>query len=266
MAVDLKKGEKLSLDKKPITAPQGKTAKQNDSGISPASKSGDKKTGNGPLKPILIIAGIILLIVIIWLLLRHCGSSSAEGPDQSTQTGEQNQSAQTETQVQSSQTEKQSQSSQAESQGQSAQTVKEDQSTQTASTDIQTPPVTSVPPTLPKTVFPEKTEILFVANSSALLPSASVWLNKTAGELSNYIKQNPDATFKIIGYAAVVYGPPDPGRLSLERANKIVSELRARNINASKLHAISGGETNRWGNNIDETNRSPNRRIVIQQE
>jgi outer membrane protein OmpA-like peptidoglycan-associated protein len=240
MAIDLKKGEKINLEKEPIITPQeGKTVKQDGSDISPASKSGGKQKGNTPLKPILIIVGIILLILIILLLLRTCGSLPAGKQDSSTQTVKQEPSAPTE---------------------------KQNQSTQTASTDIQNPPVTPDTPTLPKTVFPEKTEVLFEANSSALLPSASVWLDKTAGELSDYIKQNPDATFKVIGYVAVVYGFPDPVKLSQERANKVVSELSARNINVKKLQAISGGETNRWGNNSDEKNRSLNRRILIQQE
>jgi outer membrane protein OmpA-like peptidoglycan-associated protein len=79
------------------------------------------------------------------------------------------------------------------------------------------------------------------------------------------MEKNSDSTFQVIGYAAVFPEPPDPVALSLERANKVVSELVARKINVNKLQAVSGGETNRWGNNIDESGRAPNRRIVIQQ-
>jgi outer membrane protein OmpA-like peptidoglycan-associated protein len=126
-------------------------------------------------------------------------------------------------------------------------------------------PTRSEPPTK-SLVFDEKTEKLFVANSSELLPDASKWLDETARKLSEFIKEESDATFKVTGYAAVFPGLPDPVELSRERANKIISELGARDINANKLQAFSGGETDKWGNNIDEATRAPNRRIVIQQK
>jgi len=129
------------------------------------------------------------------------------------------------------------------------------------------PPVVTSPPVAPQPpeLFSERTEKLFVKDSSELLPPASSWLDDVAHDLSKHIEQNPDSTFQVIGYAAVFPGLPDPGVLSLERANKIISELVARKINANKLQAVSGGETNRWGHNIDESGRAPNRRIVIQQ-
>ena len=117
-----------------------------------------------------------------------------------------------------------------------------------------------------KIIFNERTEMLFIANSHDLLPSASEWLDGVADELLKYIEQNPNATFQVIGYIAVVPGTENPNILSLARANKVILELSARNINANKLQAISGGETNRWGNNIDELSRAPNRRIIIQVE
>lgn len=137
----------------------------------------------------------------------------------------------------------------------------------TVQTPIQSPPDPPPPqPVNEPLVFSEKTEMLFVANLSNLLPAASVWLDEIAAELSKYIEQNPDTVFQIIGYVAIVPGHPDANELSQERANKIVSELIARKINVNNLQAISGGETNRWGNNIDELSRAPNRRILIQKK
>ena len=116
-------------------------------------------------------------------------------------------------------------------------------------------------------ILSEMTEKLFVADSSELLPEAKDWLvKKVVPELSKFIEQNPSATFKVTGYAAVFPGLPDPVELSRERANKIISELGARGIDVNKLQAFSGGETNKWGNNFDESTRAPNRRIVIQQK
>jgi outer membrane protein OmpA-like peptidoglycan-associated protein len=111
------------------------------------------------------------------------------------------------------------------------------------------PPPQVVIPASPEIIFNEKTEMLFVANSSDLLPSATVWLDEVAFELSKYIELNPNAAFQIIGYVAVVSGLPEPKKLSQERANKVVFEFIARNIKENKLQAVSGGETNRWGNN-----------------
>jgi len=129
------------------------------------------------------------------------------------------------------------------------------------------PPVPESEPLIDETlVFSEKTEMLFVANLPDLLPAASGWLNGVATELSKYLDKNPGAVFQVIGYSAIAPGLPDPNKLSQERANKIVSELITRKININNIQAISGGETNRWGNNIDELSRAPNRRIVIQQK
>lgn len=107
---------------------------------------------------------------------------------------------------------------------------------------------------------------MFVKDSSELLPSVSSWLDDVARDLSKYIELIPNSTFQVIGYVAVFPGLPDPGALSLERANKIISKLVARKINANKLQAVSGGEINRWDNSMDELGRAPNRRIVIQQK
>jgi outer membrane protein OmpA-like peptidoglycan-associated protein len=137
-----------------------------------------------------------------------------------------------------------------------------------SNTEVAAPPPVVTPPVVahqPPELFSERTEKLFVKDSSELLPSVSSWLDDVARDLSKHIEQNPNSTFQVIGYTAVFPGFPDPGALSLERANKIISELVARKINANKLQAVSGGETNRWGNNIDESGRAPNRRIVIQE-
>jgi outer membrane protein OmpA-like peptidoglycan-associated protein len=198
-----------------------------------------------------------LIILFILLLLRNASFSSTKKQALPVSEAIQNQSTMAVAQ---------DQSSLAIVQDQSAPTVVQANQAPVTVIDIQSPPATANSPVLSETYFTERTEILFVANSSALLPSAPRWIDETASVLSKYIEQHPDALFKVIGFVAAVYGPPDPGILSLERANKIVSELVTRNINKNKLRAISGGETDRWGNNIGETNKSLNRRILIQQE
>jgi len=125
-------------------------------------------------------------------------------------------------------------------------------------------PVSVEPELAPVNIFDERTQMLFVADSSSLLPNTSVWIDGVANELSAHIEENPNVMFEVIGHIAVVPGIHNPMILSLARANRIVSELTARGINASNLHAISGGETNRWGDNTNEVGRAPNRRVVIQ--
>ena len=128
------------------------------------------------------------------------------------------------------------------------------------------PPSTSTSQPPAEIIFTEKTEMLFIANTPDLLPSASIWIDSVANELSGYIQKNQDATFQVIGYIAVVPGTYDPSILSLQRAEKIISELGSRKINTNMFEAVSGGETSRWGNNTDEESRAPNRRIVIRQK
>jgi outer membrane protein OmpA-like peptidoglycan-associated protein len=128
------------------------------------------------------------------------------------------------------------------------------------------PPVVPDPPAPVRVIFTEKTEMLFVANSPNLLPASSMWLDVVANELSKYIEQNPGAIFQVIGYVAIVPGPPDSTELSMARATNIIKELSVRGIKSDNLRPVAGGETDRWGNNIDEPNRAPNRRILIQEE
>jgi outer membrane protein OmpA-like peptidoglycan-associated protein len=129
------------------------------------------------------------------------------------------------------------------------------------------PQVVLDPPTPPAlTIFTEKTEMLFIANSPDLLSASSKWLDEVANELSKYIEQDPNAIFQVIGYVAIVPGPPDSTELSMARATNVIKELSVRGIKSDNLRPVAGGETDRWGNNIDELNRAPNRRILIQEE
>ncbi|MDR2922060.1 MAG: hypothetical protein LBU85_01815 [Treponema sp.] len=68
----------------------------------------------------------------------------------------------------------------------------------------------------------------------------------------------------VYGYAANVANDIEPNRLSLDRALFVIQELQKRGI-ASGLFAdpVGYGHVDLWGGNIDEADRSPNRRVRI---
>jgi outer membrane protein OmpA-like peptidoglycan-associated protein len=197
-----------------------------------------------PFKPILIIAAIILLILFLLSLLRNCGSSGGGSAGGGTGTIGGSTGIT----------------------GEGTGTINGSGGTTGGGGEI----ISGGGGTISGTpVFTEKTEALFIANSSELLPPASSWLDVVANELVQYIALNPNAKFKVIGYCAVVPGLPDPNELSRERADKIVKELINRNIEASRLQPEPGGETEDWtehlGYDYNEADIAPNRRIYIEE-
>ncbi|GHV81425.1 hypothetical protein AGMMS49944_32160 [Spirochaetia bacterium] len=105
-----------------------------------------------------------------------------------------------------------------------------------------------------------------MGNSSDLLPNAAEWLDETAEKMHQTLLQNPEQKFKVIGYAAIVPGFPDPNELSRWRAIKAVEELAARAIPREKLEPVAGGETAQWGDNTNTETRFSNRRAEIRAE
>jgi outer membrane protein OmpA-like peptidoglycan-associated protein len=124
-------------------------------------------------------------------------------------------------------------------------------------------PPESIEPPVKAPVFWETDEAIFVGNSSELLPNALKWLDETAGKMRQELLRNPEQTFKVIGYAAVLPGPPDPNELSLRRAAKIIEELAGRFIPRENMEPAAGGETSQWGDNTSEETRFNNRRARI---
>jgi hypothetical protein len=107
--------------------------------------------------------------------------------------------------------------------------------------------------------------LLFLPNSGdqfADATQATTHLNTIA----NYIKGRnvlPGQIY-VYGYAAEVNNDIDPVQLSKNRAFFVIQELQRRGI-AANLFAdpVGYGHVNLWGNNIDEPDRSPNRRVRI---
>ena len=71
--------------------------------------------------------------------------------------------------------------------------------------------------------------------------------------------KNPNLEFIIKGYVAEFDNEINGDNLALERALKIKSELIIREVPENNLIAISGGTTNRWGNE-----RRLNRAVTIE--
>jgi outer membrane protein OmpA-like peptidoglycan-associated protein len=125
-----------------------------------------------------------------------------------------------------------------------------------------TPPVINEP-VVKVPLFQVVGEAIFVGDSSDLLPDASRWLDETAEKMRQILLQNPDQKFKVIGYAAIVPGFPEPNDLSRRRAIKTIGELVNRAIPAEKLEPVVGGETAQWGDNTSTETRLSNRRVEI---
>jgi outer membrane protein OmpA-like peptidoglycan-associated protein len=120
-----------------------------------------------------------------------------------------------------------------------------------------------IEPLVKAPVFQETDEAIFVGNSSELLPNASKWLDETAEKMRQKLLQNPGQKFRVIGYAAISSGPPDPNELSFRRAVKIIEELAGRSVPKEKMEPVAGGETSQWGDNANEEARFNNRRARI---
>lgn len=87
---------------------------------------------------------------------------------------------------------------------------------------------------------------------------AEKWCDEMALKIKNELRKNPNLTFIIKGYVAEFDNEIDDNILAQERADKIKSELISRNVPDKNLITMSGGSTNRWGND-----RKLNRAVTI---
>lgn len=87
---------------------------------------------------------------------------------------------------------------------------------------------------------------------------AEKWCDEMALKIKNELRKNPNLTFIIKGYVAEFDNEIDDNFLAQERADKIKSELISRNVPDKNLITMSGGSTNRWGND-----RKLNRAVTI---
>lgn len=88
---------------------------------------------------------------------------------------------------------------------------------------------------------------------------AAAWCDAMALKINTELKKNPKLKFIIKGYVANYDNEIDGDNLALERALKIKLELINRNVPDGNLIIMSGGATNRWGNE-----RKMNRAVTIE--
>ena len=88
---------------------------------------------------------------------------------------------------------------------------------------------------------------------------AMEWCDSVSNIILDILKDNPEHKFLITGYAANFNNEIDSDVLALERADNIKKELVNRGIPEDLLSTISGGSTNRWGND-----RKLNRAVTIE--
>ncbi|MDD6486765.1 MAG: hypothetical protein PUF61_07470 [Spirochaetales bacterium] len=110
-------------------------------------------------------------------------------------------------------------------------------------------------------VLPETKSFEFRADSSDYLNNldANEWCDTMALKIKKELIKNPNLEFIIKGYVAEFDNEINGDNLALERALKIKSELIIREVPENNLIAISGGTTNRWGNE-----RRLNRAVTIE--
>jgi len=107
--------------------------------------------------------------------------------------------------------------------------------------------------------------LLFLPDSSNQFANESLAVSQL-DNLANYLKGRNLASGQIYvyGYAAFAINDVEPVALSRDRAFFVINELQRRGI-ARDLFAepVGYGSVDLWGNNIDEMNRSLNRRVRI---
>ena len=107
--------------------------------------------------------------------------------------------------------------------------------------------------------------LLFLPNSGSRFANeeqAMIHLDNVAGFLMN--RNLSPGQILVGGYAAVASNNIDSMDLSMERALFVINELKKRGV-PEMLFAepVAFGEVDLWGSNLDENERSPNRRVRI---
>jgi outer membrane protein OmpA-like peptidoglycan-associated protein len=102
-------------------------------------------------------------------------------------------------------------------------------------------------------------DLRFGPDSAELLPGEQKRLDTIARALKDF----PDRTFLVEGHTAAVGRPQGEMQLSLERAQRIVSELSGRGIPVDRFIYKGAGGTKPLGDNSNEEGRRLNRRVEI---
>lgn len=101
--------------------------------------------------------------------------------------------------------------------------------------------------------------VLFNTGSAVLSPAAQATLSKVAYNL----KQFPNTDVTVVGFTDNTGTEELNQRLSLERANSVVSYLESQGIAASRLKAIGKGEADPIVSNATPEGKAQNRRVEI---
>jgi len=107
--------------------------------------------------------------------------------------------------------------------------------------------------------------LLFLPNSSNMFVNedqAMIQLDN----LARYLRARDliPGQIHVSGYAAAAINDIEPLDLSRNRAIFVISELQRRGVSGALFsEPVGHGEVNFWGSNVDEEERSPNRRVRI---
>jgi outer membrane protein OmpA-like peptidoglycan-associated protein len=123
------------------------------------------------------------------------------------------------------------------------------------------PPESSDSPVLSYSVFH------FMGDSNSFFPGLNYEgrLSAIAQDITNILKVKPGQIFLISGYSADIPGHTQGEmELSTQRADRVKNSLVQLGVPQANLECAYRGGTNKWGDNISEETRSPNRVVTIE--
>jgi outer membrane protein OmpA-like peptidoglycan-associated protein len=113
-------------------------------------------------------------------------------------------------------------------------------------------------------------EILFLSEGNHYLPpdmTEGIYeerLQQIAMDIKNILIHDQEQIFFIIGYTADIVGyGEDNDVLSKKRADRVHNILIDLGVPINNIVCITGGGTNKWGNNLTEETKKPNRVVTI---
>jgi outer membrane protein OmpA-like peptidoglycan-associated protein len=227
------------------TAPRTESADQVNP--HPATGAGYKKekASSGQKIIIIIIAGIVIMAIVILLLWRNCGSEKQAAS-----------AAVSETEfVQPSQ-----ETSREPEPAQEALRQPGPLSGQELALTLEIPELPDIPALTYGAFY-------FMGDSSRFLPGSNYEerLSATARDMKNILTVKPGQVFLISGYSADIPGHNQGEmELSIQRADKVRNSLIQLGVPQANLECAYMGGTSKWGDNISELRRRPNRVVTIE--
>lgn len=106
-------------------------------------------------------------------------------------------------------------------------------------------------------ILDENSDVRFDYDSSGLTAAAQSNLDKLVGIFNEY----PDTDILIVGHTDSKGSESYNQGLSERRANSVVSYLKSKGVNSSRLSAVGQGETSPRASNDTDAGRAQNRRV-----